>query len=101
LPPSLSPQRFRGPFARQARRRRGTHFEFELRDTGIGIAREDLPHVFERFYRTDKSRGRRRGGAGIGLTISAAILRAHGWTISAHSEAGRGSVFTIRGELKI
>jgi signal transduction histidine kinase len=80
-------------------RRRGTRFELDVRDTGIGIAAEELPRIFERFYRTDKSRGRRRGGAGIGLTICAAILRAHGWTISAQSEAGAGSVFTIRGAL--
>ena len=71
-------------------------FELEARDTGIGIAAEELPRVFERFYRTDKSRGRRRGGCGVGLTISAAILHANGWTITAQSQPGAGSVFTIR-----
>jgi signal transduction histidine kinase len=64
-------------------------------DTGSGIPQEDLPHIFERFYRADKSRSRSTGGFGIGLAVSAAIIRAHGGTISAES-GGAGSVFRIR-----
>lgn len=66
-----------------------------VRDTGIGIAPEDLPHIFERFYRTDKSRARQTGGSGIGLTIARSIVEAHGGTLTAESEPGCGSTFTI------
>lgn len=66
-----------------------------VEDTGCGISAADLPHVFERFFRTDRSRGRVSGGAGIGLTIAKAIVEAHGGTICAESEEGRGSKFTI------
>jgi signal transduction histidine kinase len=68
--------------------------EITVRDTGIGIAADELPHVFERFYRSDKSRNRGTGGSGIGLTIAAAIVKAHGGSISAESD-GRGSAFTL------
>jgi signal transduction histidine kinase len=64
-------------------------------DTGIGIPEGDLPHIFERFYRSDKSRNHRTGGAGIGLTIAAAIVSAHGGTIEAKSGI-TGTVFTVR-----
>jgi signal transduction histidine kinase len=64
-------------------------------DTGVGIAAEDLPRVFERFYRADNSRSRATGGAGIGLSIARAIVEAHGGTINAASEPGRGSEFVI------
>jgi signal transduction histidine kinase len=65
--------------------------EISVEDTGIGIAEEDLPHVFERFYRSDKSRSRNTGGAGIGLAIAAAIVEAHGGSIRAKSPAGGSS----------
>jgi signal transduction histidine kinase len=67
----------------------------EISDTGIGIPKEDQAHVFERFYRTDKSRSRATGGAGIGLTIAKSIVKAHGGEISVSSEEGKGSTFTV------
>ena len=64
-------------------------------DNGIGIPKDELPLIFERFYRTDKSRSRKTGGAGIGLTIAKSIVTAHGGKIEAESEAGQGSRFTV------
>lgn len=69
-------------------------------DTGIGMAKEELPHIFERFYRTDKSRTRASGGMGIGLAIVKAIIEAHGATITAQSEEGKGSCFTVTFQTK-
>jgi histidine kinase len=67
-----------------------------LRDDGIGIAQDDLPHIFERFYRVDKSRSRAGGGSGIGLTIAKHLVEAHGGQIWAESSGvGRGSTFTF------
>jgi len=75
-------------------RREGARLRFEVQDTGIGIAAEHLPHVFERFYRVDKSRSRAGGGSGIGLTVAQHLVEAHGGQIGAESEgAGRGSLF--------
>jgi signal transduction histidine kinase len=64
-------------------------------DEGEGIAAKDLPHLFERFYRADKSRARPEGRTGLGLAISQAIVAAHGGRIEVRSEPGRGSVFTV------
>ncbi|MDR3161573.1 MAG: HAMP domain-containing protein [Spirochaetaceae bacterium] len=65
-------------------------------DTGIGIPEGDLPRIFERLYRSDKSRSRSTGGAGIGLAIAAAIVHAHGGTIGAENRRdGSGSVFRV------
>jgi signal transduction histidine kinase len=68
-----------------------------IRDTGEGIVPEDLPHVFERFYRGEKSRSRASGGAGLGLAIVKGIVEAHGGTISVKSvpEAGTDFTFTL------
>ena len=65
-------------------------------DTGIGIAPEHLPHLFERFYRVDAARARAAGGAGLGLAIADWIARAHGGQIAVTSAVGGGSVFSVR-----
>lgn len=66
-----------------------------VKDNGIGINESDLPFIFERFYRTDKSRNRTTGGAGIGLAIVKAIVLAHGGEVSVESEEGVGSTFKV------
>jgi two-component system OmpR family sensor kinase len=84
--------------------RRGRTAVFAVRDTGIGLAAADLPHVFERFWRADRARSRRvpdgaraydRGGFGLGLAISQWIAEAHGGSIAVRSRLGRGSTFTV------
>lgn len=65
-------------------------------DTGPGIAPEALPHVFDRFFRGDRSRDARSGGAGLGLAIAKRIVELHGGAITVASEPGRGAVFTFR-----
>lgn len=67
-----------------------------ISDTGIGIAREDLPHLFQKFYRIDSSDTRQVGGTGLGLFISKKILELYKGKISVDSELGKGSTFTIR-----
>ena len=66
-----------------------------MADTGSGIPVDDLPLVFERFYRVDPSRARATGGAGLGLTIARQLVEAHGGIIYAESEPGMGSRFTF------
>jgi signal transduction histidine kinase len=74
----------------------GGHVRFTVRDTGIGIAAEHLPHVFERFYRVDKSRSRALGGSGVGLTIARALVEAMGGRIAVASPGtGQGTTFTF------
>ena len=66
-------------------------------DTGEGVSQApDLPHIFERFYRTDKSRSRTQGGTGLGLAICKAIIDAHSGSIEVSSQPGAGSTFTVR-----
>ncbi|MGW1201966.1 sensor histidine kinase [Streptomyces cyaneofuscatus] len=68
----------------------------EVADTGTGIPAGDLPYVFDRFWRAEKSRSRRTGGSGLGLAIVRKLAEAHGGTVSATSTEGEGSAFTLR-----
>ncbi|MGL4797141.1 MAG: sensor histidine kinase [Paraclostridium sp.] len=67
-----------------------------IKDTGIGIPKEDLKYIFERFYRVDKSRNKETGGIGVGLTIVKAIVSTHNGTISVYSQLGKGTEFIIK-----
>jgi heavy metal sensor kinase len=67
-----------------------------IRDSGIGVAAEDLPHVFERFYRADRARSRDSGGSGLGLAIGTWIAQVHGGEIRVESELAKGSCFEVR-----
>jgi signal transduction histidine kinase len=69
--------------------------EVSVSDTGEGIPAEDLPHIFERFYRVDKSRARATGGSGLGLTIAKRLVEAHGGAITVQSRVGEGSRFSF------
>lgn len=67
-----------------------------ISDTGVGIPASELPHIFERFYKADKSRNRTRSGSGLGLAIVRKIIELHDGTIEAQSETGKGTTMTIR-----
>ncbi len=71
------------------------HIELSVRDSGIGIPRGDLFHIFEPFYRADQSRSRERGGSGLGLTIVSELLKLHHGKISIQSIRGRGTTVTV------
>lgn len=71
----------------------GDFVRFEIEDNAAGIGEADLPHIFERFYRADSSRGTRKGGTGLGLAISKKIIEDHGGTISVKSKLGEGTTF--------
>jgi heavy metal sensor kinase len=73
-----------------------TGVTISVADTGIGIAADDLAHVFERFWRADKVRSREAGGTGLGLAIARQIADQHGARLEVQSETGRGSTFTLR-----
>lgn len=79
-----------------AARCEGGEVVIRVADTGCGIAADDLPYVFDRFWRAEKSRSRRTGGSGLGLSIVRQLLAAHGGTAEAASAPGAGAVFTLR-----
>jgi len=74
----------------------GDYIEFTVKDDGLGIKADDLPHIFEHLYRADQSRARETGGSGIGLSIVQAIVTAHGGTIEVKSEINKGSEFIVK-----
>jgi two-component system phosphate regulon sensor histidine kinase PhoR len=76
-------------------RRRDGQIEFKIADTGIGIAADDLAHIFERFYKADKSRERSNKGSGLGLSIVRKIVDLHHGTIDVQSAVGEGTTFTV------
>lgn len=76
-------------------RREGQMAVIAITDTGIGIPAEDMPFIFERFYRVNKSRSRAEGGTGLGLAISRHIAEAHRGKIEAESRVGAGSIFSV------
>lgn len=75
--------------------RRDNELVFSIIDTGIGISRKSINRIFERFYRADKARDRRKGGTGLGLAISKHIIEAHGSNIYVDSLEGKGSTFSF------
>lgn len=77
-------------------RRDGDVVVIEVGDTGSGIATDDLPHVFDRFWRADRSRSRMTGGRGLGLAITRQLVEAHGGTVSVTSTLGAGTTFQLR-----
>jgi signal transduction histidine kinase len=74
----------------------GQYAAIKVSDTGIGIQPQDLPHVFERFYRADPARSRDRGGSGLGLTIAQSIMHEHEGSIEVESTPGKGSTFMMK-----
>lgn len=72
-----------------------SYIRTEISDTGVGIPKKDLPHIFERFYRGDTSRNTGKGGSGLGLAIAKQIVEDHGGTISARSEEGKGTIISF------
>ena len=76
--------------------RMGRDAVLEITDTGVGIPKEDLPHVFDRFYRVDKARSRDTGGTGLGLSIVQQIVRLHAGSVTVQSEPGKGTTFTVQ-----
>jgi two-component system phosphate regulon sensor histidine kinase PhoR len=75
--------------------RRASEIVFSVKDDGIGISKDDLPRIFERFYRADKARTRELGGTGLGLAIVKHIAQLHGGHVEAESEPGRGTIIRV------
>ena len=74
---------------------KGAHLQVKVQDTGIGIASEHLPRIFDRFWRADSSRSYSSGGSGLGLAIAQSVVQAHGGAIAVQSQLGEGSCFTV------
>ncbi len=72
------------------------YVEISMKDTGIGIEKEKLGKIFDKFYQVDGSSRRKAGGCGLGLSISGGIIKGHGSEIRVESEIGRGSTFSFR-----
>ncbi len=70
--------------------------EVSMKDTGIGIEKEKLEKIFDKFYQVDSSSRRKTGGCGLGLSISSGIIRAHGSVIHVESEPGKSSTFSFK-----
>ena len=85
-----------GVVALEALRHDASGVLLRVRDTGSGIAAEDLPHIFDRFYKSDSARAEGRGASGLGLAIARSLVEMHGGTITAQSAPGQGATFTIR-----
>jgi len=77
------------------KREKGKFAKIIVSDTGIGIAKEDLEKIFDRFFRVDKARAREQGGSGLGLSICKWIVEAHQGEIKVESELGKGSSFIV------
>jgi signal transduction histidine kinase len=79
----------------EAVRSYNNYVRISVSDTGVGIPEKDLPYVFERFYRVDKSRSRANGGSGLGLSIAHSIVQAHNGRIVVSSKPGAGTTFDV------
>lgn len=77
-------------------RKNGRDAVLEIADTGVGIPEEDVPHVFDRFYRVDKARSRDTGGTGLGLSIVQQIVRLHAGSVTVRSKQGEGTTFIVQ-----
>jgi signal transduction histidine kinase len=75
--------------------RRDSQLAIEMQDNGIGITEDDLPRIYDRFFRADRARNTETGGVGLGLTIARRIVEAHGGDIEVETVAGEGSTFRI------
>ena len=74
---------------------RGKLAVLSVQDNGVGIPKEDIAHIFDRFYRVDKARSREAGGSGLGLSIVRQLVELHGGRVTVESEFGHGSTFTV------